>query len=144
MKREDIRRENARALAETAGGLAAFARLTGMEPSQVSQLIGKKPSKNIGNMIAQRIERAFGLTDGQLDHHAVAEPRHPQAGLHEAPKVEAKESEQPRFQRHWLSPDEADHLAEYRSMTENGRKTLKIIARRMERERVDIGAVDES
>lgn len=67
MTREEIRRENARKLASGKGGKAAFARLVEMEASQVSQLIGPKPSKNIGNSIARRIERAHHLPDGWLD-----------------------------------------------------------------------------
>jgi len=67
MKREDIRRENARKLAADAGGLTEFARKTGMENSQVSQLIGKNPTKNIGNIVAARIENAFDLVEGSLD-----------------------------------------------------------------------------
>lgn len=67
MKRDDIRRENARKLAADAGGLAEFARKTGMENSQVSQIIGKNPTKNIGNIVAARIENAFDLVEGSLD-----------------------------------------------------------------------------
>lgn len=67
MTREDIRRENARVLAEQIGGLAAFARATEMTNSQVSQLIGKRPIKNIGPAIAPRIEDAFGKERGWLD-----------------------------------------------------------------------------
>lgn len=67
MTREEIRRENARRLASNAGAKAAFARLVGMDASQVSQLIGPSPSKNIGNSIARRIERAHHLPEGWLD-----------------------------------------------------------------------------
>jgi len=67
MKRDDIRRENARRLAADAGGLTEFARRTGMENSQVSQIIGKNPTKNIGNIVATRIEHAFDLIEGSLD-----------------------------------------------------------------------------
>lgn len=67
MKREDIRRKNARALAESVGGIAEFGRKTEMETSQVSQIIGKNPTKNIGNLIAARIEKAFELPEGALD-----------------------------------------------------------------------------
>lgn len=67
MKRDDTRRENARRLAAAAGGLAEFGRKTGMENSQVSQIIGKNPTKNIGNIVAARIERAFDLAEGSLD-----------------------------------------------------------------------------
>lgn len=67
MTREEIRRENARRLASNAGAKAAFARLVGMDASQVSQLIGPSPSKNIGNSIARRIEQAHHLPEGWLD-----------------------------------------------------------------------------
>ena len=38
-----------------------------MEGSQVSQIIGKNPIKNIGNSIAKRIEVAFAKPEGWLD-----------------------------------------------------------------------------
>lgn len=67
MTREEIRRENARWLASKAGAKIAFARLVGMDASQVSQIIGPTPSKNIGNSIARRIEQAHHLPEGWLD-----------------------------------------------------------------------------
>jgi SOS-response transcriptional repressor LexA len=67
MTREEIRRENARLLASSAGTKSAFARLVGMDASQVSQIIGPTPSKNIGNSIARRIEQAHHLPEGWLD-----------------------------------------------------------------------------
>lgn len=81
MTREEIRRENARRLAEKAGGKAEFARILSMEPSQVSQIIGPKPSKNIGNSIAKRIESAFDKAAGYLDslHTDDESERYPRA-----------------------------------------------------------------
>lgn len=67
MKREDVRRENARRLAEESGGFTEFAKRTGMDNSHVSQIIGKNPKKNIGNIIAKRIEDAYNLPEGSLD-----------------------------------------------------------------------------
>ena len=67
MTREEIRRENARRLASNAGAKVAFARLVGMDASQVSQIIGPTPTKNIGNSIARRIEKAHHLPEGWLD-----------------------------------------------------------------------------
>jgi phage repressor protein C with HTH and peptisase S24 domain len=67
MTREETRRENARKLAAGCETKAEFARLVQMEPSQVSQIIGPKPSKNIGNSIARRIEKAFNLPESWLD-----------------------------------------------------------------------------
>lgn len=67
MSREEIRRENARRLANGLGGKSAFARLLQMEASQVSQIIGPNPKKNIGNSIARRIEQAHHLPEGWLD-----------------------------------------------------------------------------
>ncbi|MDO8039464.1 S24 family peptidase [Janthinobacterium sp. SUN137] len=67
MTREEIRRENARSLADLAGGQVEFGRALNMVPSQVSQIIGKTPIKNIGNSIAKRIEQAFEKPAGWLD-----------------------------------------------------------------------------
>ena len=67
MTREEIRRENARSLADQAGGQVEFGRALDMVPSQVSQLIGRTPIKNIGNSIAKRIEQAFEKPAGWLD-----------------------------------------------------------------------------
>jgi phage repressor protein C with HTH and peptisase S24 domain len=44
-----------------------------MENSQVSQIIGKNPTKNIGNIVASRIEQAFDLAEGALDSPLVPE-----------------------------------------------------------------------
>lgn len=63
----DIRRENARALASLAGTRTAFGEKVGMENSQVSQIIGKNPTKDIGNSIARRIEKAFDKQVGWMD-----------------------------------------------------------------------------
>nr|WP_315249261.1 S24 family peptidase [uncultured Duganella sp.] len=75
MTREEIRRHNARELARQAGGQSEFGRLLQMDSSQVSQIIGRSPKKNIGNSIARRIEKAFGKNEGWLDReHFGAEP----------------------------------------------------------------------
>ncbi len=67
MKREDIRRENARALAAEVGGPAEFGRKVGMDATQVSHIIGDNFIRNIGNTVAPRIEDAFGKKRGWLD-----------------------------------------------------------------------------
>ncbi|MFZ6726177.1 hypothetical protein ACO0K2_11850 [Undibacterium sp. MH2W] len=63
----DIRRLNTRRLASEAGGPANFARKVGFTDSRVSQLIGDKFSRNIGDKAAKMIEDAYGLTHGWLD-----------------------------------------------------------------------------
>jgi phage repressor protein C with HTH and peptisase S24 domain len=80
---------NARHLASQAGSPAEFGRKTGMSDSQVSQLIGENPTKNIGNKIARRIEEAFDKNAGWLDavhvnlksSTAEATPDHPRRRL---------------------------------------------------------------
>ncbi|WP_321829506.1 hypothetical protein [Burkholderia cenocepacia] len=67
MKRPDVRLKKARELADKAGGVAEFARRMGMSDSQASQIIGKTPSRRIGDKMAARIEHAFELEPGQLD-----------------------------------------------------------------------------
>jgi transcriptional regulator with XRE-family HTH domain len=63
----DIRRSTARILSTRVGGPAEFARKVGMSDSHISQLLGEKPTKNIGNKIARRFESAFGAPVGWLD-----------------------------------------------------------------------------
>jgi phage repressor protein C with HTH and peptisase S24 domain len=67
MTREEIRRANTLELARQIGGPAAFGRKMGMSDSQVSQIIGKTPTKNIGNIVAHRIEDRFEKARGWLD-----------------------------------------------------------------------------
>lgn len=69
----EIRRENARRLADEVGQPADFARLLGMSDSQMGQLIGRNPVRNIGPRIARRMEEVCGKPEGWLDveHHAI-------------------------------------------------------------------------
>lgn len=64
---DEIRRINARKLAERAGSDTAFAERVEMSPSRISQLIGKTPVKNIGRATARRMEAAFHQPTGWLD-----------------------------------------------------------------------------
>ncbi|GAB4393870.1 MAG: LexA family transcriptional regulator [Gammaproteobacteria bacterium] len=72
---KDIRRENLRALAISVGGITYLANKLGKSQSQISQLIGKSPSKNIGDKIAAQVEDIFGKPRGWLDilHHHIDE-----------------------------------------------------------------------
>lgn len=45
---KEIRRENLRSLAKSAGGITALADKLSRAQSQISHLIGNKPLKNIG------------------------------------------------------------------------------------------------
>lgn len=89
----NIRRENARMLAKEVGGPAEFGRRVAMADSQITHLIGAKKTKNIGSIIARRIEKAFGKPTGWLDTY------HPPGG-------------NVMFE---LSPDEVRLVAIYRS-----------------------------
>lgn len=62
---KEIRRENARALATD--GPAEFARKIESTTQQVNQTIGPNPTRNIGDVLARRIETGFGLATGWLD-----------------------------------------------------------------------------
>ena len=63
----DIRRENAKALADQVGGSRVFARMLSREETQVSQIIGRNPQRQIGPKLARLIEQAFGKPEGWLD-----------------------------------------------------------------------------
>lgn len=64
---DEIRRENARSLRDSAGGNKFFAGIIDREPTQISRIIGKNPSKNIGDDLARHIEKCFSLPAGWLD-----------------------------------------------------------------------------
>lgn len=63
----EIRLANARTLASTMKKQADFGALLDMDASQVSQIIGRNPTKDIGNSIARRIEAAFNKPVGWMD-----------------------------------------------------------------------------
>ncbi|RJT12825.1 LexA family protein [Rahnella inusitata] len=64
---DEIRRDNARKLRDSAGGNSSFAGIIEREPTQVSRVIGKNPTKKIGDDLARHIEKCFDLPDGWLD-----------------------------------------------------------------------------
>lgn len=63
----ETRRQNLRRLIEEAGSPAATAKLLGMDGSQLSQIAGRNPTRDIGTTIARRIEAAFKRPAGWLD-----------------------------------------------------------------------------
>jgi len=62
-----IRLANLRALIKKAGSPAEAARKLDMDDSQLSQIAGKNPVRNIGTSLARRIEKAFHRPEGWLD-----------------------------------------------------------------------------
>lgn len=63
-----IRLENARRLAEEAGGTTPFSHKVDREPTQMSRVMGANPSKNIGSRLARHIENCFRKPNGWLDY----------------------------------------------------------------------------
>ncbi|MCH2039922.1 MAG: hypothetical protein MK185_04770 [Saccharospirillaceae bacterium] len=64
---DEIRRQNARLLAKEEGSNAAFARKIGREPTQVSRIIGKNWTTQIGEDLARHIEASFFKPKGWID-----------------------------------------------------------------------------
>src|SRR5436853_7181560 len=62
-----IRLKNLRELIDNSGGPAEAARRLDMDASQLSQIAGKNPVRNIGTSLARRIEKAFRRAEGWLD-----------------------------------------------------------------------------
>jgi SOS-response transcriptional repressor LexA len=62
-----IRLANLRGLIKRYGGPAEAARKLDMDNSQLSQIAGKNPVRNIGATLARRIEKAFHRPEGWLD-----------------------------------------------------------------------------
>ncbi|MFA0496002.1 LexA family protein [Vibrio sp. 10N.222.54.B11] len=64
---EDIRRENARSLAQKVGGTTAFADKIDRSTTQASRFMGKGATRAIGPRIARHIEKSFNMPEGWLD-----------------------------------------------------------------------------
>lgn len=75
----DTRRENLRSHAIGAAGargwLAWLADKLERSPSQISQIVGTTPSRNIGGKLAREIEERLALAHGALDAQTVKEVR---------------------------------------------------------------------
>lgn len=67
MNVKDIRRHNLRELAKQAGGITLLSKFLKKPQSQLSHLIGIRPSKNVGDKIAIQIEQIFNKPPGWLD-----------------------------------------------------------------------------
>lgn len=61
------RRHNLRALAAERGGATALGTAIGLTKGRMSQLIGSKPTGDIGEKVARRVEDQLGLPSGWLD-----------------------------------------------------------------------------
>src|SRR5690554_5050265 len=66
---DEIRRDNARKLADSVGGNTSFSEKIDRETTQTSRFIGKNHTKNIGDAMARHIEESFGLRKGWLDQN---------------------------------------------------------------------------
>lgn len=64
---DEIRRDNARTLRDSVGGNKSFATMLDREATQISRIIGRNPSKRIGDDLARHIEKCFQLPMGWLD-----------------------------------------------------------------------------
>lgn len=68
MNVSEIRRQNARYLAESVGGITALANRMNKAQQQITHIIGKNPIKNIGHGVAKQFEAAFDKESGWMDH----------------------------------------------------------------------------
>lgn len=96
----EIRRWNARFLANEDGSMTAFADKLDKGLSQIGQLIGINNTKNIGNKIARQIESAYGKEKGWLDVPHVSD-------WQSIDRVEWQEAYKKEWQKNGLTPSEA-------------------------------------
>lgn len=83
----DIRLTNARDLASTyCTSLAKFADRVDRAPTQISRIMGKNPTKNIGDKMARHIEKSFNKESGWLDQIHTANTQ-PTTGVQEQPAL---------------------------------------------------------
>lgn len=75
MDAKAIRRMNARQLAEEVGGVTTLATMTGTSQSYLSQIIGPKPCRDVGDNLARKLEQATGRPYGWMDVSHVTDAR---------------------------------------------------------------------
>ncbi|SEQ48564.1 hypothetical protein SAMN03080615_01639 [Amphritea atlantica] len=84
----DIRLDNTRQLANKhCGSLAKFADRIDRVPTQVSRIIGKNPTKKIGNRLARHIEEKFNKESGWLDQVHREENQQSENSIQEKPAL---------------------------------------------------------
>lgn len=120
----EIRRTTARALAAKLGGPAEFARKVGMSDSHISQLLGDKPTKNIGNKIARRFEAAFGKPEGWLDA-ARTEEEYAEVGVQPKSVVRTDTSEKAPYVPFSIDPLEVEMINAFRKATPKGKLSIR-------------------
>lgn len=79
MDAKAIRRMNAKLLAEQVGGVTVLAGMAGTSQSYLSQIIGPRPCREVGDSLARKLEQATGRPHGWMDVSHVTEPRLEQA-----------------------------------------------------------------
>ena len=123
---KDIRRTNARRLAQEAGGPADFARKVGFTDTRVSQLIGKNFTRNIGDRAAKMIEDAFKLSEGWLDTEKDPEPESASVSVRE--ETAEYGLRQSDVNLVWVTAREMALLSKFRESTMSGMVYIEIAA----------------
>lgn len=59
------------ALIDKEGSVQAFAAKVETDPNYVSSLLSEKGKRNVGDLMARKIERAYRLPQGALDYHSL-------------------------------------------------------------------------
>lgn len=123
----DIRRTNVRAMAARLNSHTDFALRVEMSNSQVSQLIGENPVKNIGNKIARRFEAAFSRPEGWLD---VARAPEEFNDIVQEPRISIvptsmPELEKPAFIPFTISAEEIALINAYRRASDIGKLSIR-------------------
>lgn len=95
---------------------------------------GTAPNRNR----IKRVAEVLGVTPNWLQHGDIAALEKTGAS---GPEVVAPLPDE--IKRHWLNGEEADHLADFRSLTEKNRRRLRSIARGMERDEPSIDVTDK-
>ena len=107
MEQDEIRRLRLRHEAAKIGGAVKLADLSGKSESQISQIIGENPTRNIGKRLARLFEELLGLDKFSLDSLPSAAQSPPQP----AAQATTETGGDPRAailaaNFHWLTPDE--------------------------------------
>lgn len=119
-----------------------LSKLSGVPQPTIARILAGRGKKGPETATLVALSKVFGVEFMWLQQGTGAKYPGGKAASDPAPALPVPHA-QPRFRKHWLSQEEADHLADFRSLSTKNQKRVRAATREIEGDDVSGGAVDE-
>ncbi|MFZ3286594.1 MAG: helix-turn-helix transcriptional regulator [Telluria sp.] len=123
---------------------SALSRASGVPQPTINRILKGPTKKGPETDTLMKLAAACNVTLDWLREGKGPRSRARDSLAEQMQEYEIRATAEPKFLRHWLNEEEAEFLAQYRSLTEKSRRLLRVAATGMKRDDVDVGAVDKS